>query len=124
VIATIWQDNNIIETDPWWEFSTSIEEFNHQCSNLIQVSQWKVEDESMSAWCPRKSKTGGLPIISYVIRKPEPLGKFIIFLFIFSLLHLTPFTTLFSLGTEFKNIACCRIGFILALEIQRGKEGM
>jgi len=72
----------------------------------------------MSAWCPRKS------IISYVIRKPEPLGKFIIFLFIFSLLHLTPFTTLFSLGTEFKNIACCRIGFILALEIQRGKEGM
>jgi hypothetical protein len=52
------------------------------------------------------------------------LGKFIIFLFIFSLLHLTPFITLFSLGTEFKNIACCRIGCILVLEIQRGKEGM
>jgi len=78
----------------------------------------------MSTWCPCKSKTGGLPNISYVIRKPEPLGKFIIFLFIFSLLHLTPFTTLFSLGTEFKNIACCRIGCILVLEIQRGKEGM
>jgi hypothetical protein len=52
------------------------------------------------------------------------LGKFIIFLFIFSLLHLTLFTTLFPLGTEFKNIACCRIGCILVLEIQCGKEGM
>ena len=27
-------------------------------------------------------------------------------------------------GTEFKNIACCKIGCLLALEIQRGKEGM
>jgi hypothetical protein len=42
--------------------------------------------------------------------------------FICSLLHLTPFTTLFPLGTEF--IACCRIGCILALEIQHSKEGM
>jgi hypothetical protein len=33
-------------------------------------------------------------------------------------------TFVFSLGTEFKNIACCRIGCILALEIQRGKKGM
>jgi hypothetical protein len=27
-------------------------------------------------------------------------------------------------GTEFKNIACCKIGCLLALELQRGKEGM
>ncbi len=28
------------------------------------------------------------------------------------------------LSTEFKKIACCWIGCILALEIQHGKEGM
>ena len=31
---------------------------------------------------------------------------------------------LFFSGTELKNIACCKIGCILALELQRGKEGM
>ncbi len=33
-------------------------------------------------------------------------------------------TILFFAGTEFENIACCKIGYLLALEIQRGKEGM
>jgi hypothetical protein len=37
-----------------------------------------VADESMSAWVPRTSKTGGLPNISFIKRKPEPLGKFIL----------------------------------------------
>ncbi len=122
LIATIWQDKNIKECDPWWEFSAAVKEFNQQPSDSIKASQWKVEDESMSAWCPRKSKTGGLPNISYVIRKPEPLGKF----FTCCCCSFTPLSNpfLFPLGTEFKNIACCRIGCILALEIQRGKEGM
>jgi len=30
----------------------------------------------------------------------------------------------YILGTEFKNIACCATGCLLALELQRGKEGM
>jgi hypothetical protein len=30
---------------------------------------------------------------------------------------------LFSI-TEFKSIACCKIGCLLALELQHGKEGM
>jgi hypothetical protein len=88
LIATIWQDRNIKESDPWWEFSAAVKEFNEQCSDLIKASQWKVEDESMSAWCPRKSKTGGLPNIFYVIRKPEPLGKFFILLLLFYSLFL------------------------------------
>ena len=122
LIPKIWQDKNIQDSDPWWEFSAAVKEFNQQRSDLITASKWKVEDESMSAWCPRKSKTGGLPNISYVIRKPEPLGKF----FTCCCCSFTPLSNpfLFPLGTEFKNIACCRIGCILALEIQRGKEGM
>jgi hypothetical protein len=33
-----------------------------------------VLDESMSAWRPRTTKHGGLPHISFVMQKPEPLG--------------------------------------------------
>ncbi len=54
----------------------------------------------MSSWRPRTTKLGGLPNISHVPRKPEPLG------------------------TEFKCVAEPESGCLLALEIQRGKEGM
>jgi hypothetical protein len=54
----------------------------------------------MSAWRPRKNKTGGLPNISFILRKPEPLG------------------------TEFKTMACSETGIMLYLEIQRGKAEM
>ena len=63
----------------------------------MQSSHVKVLDESMSAWCSRTSKNGGLPNISYIIRKPEPLG------------------------TEFKTVCCQLTGVMIWLEIQRGK---
>jgi hypothetical protein len=53
---------------------------------IIAASLFKLLDESMSAWCPRKTKTGGLPNISFILRKPEPLGK------------------------EFKSMACLETG--------------
>jgi hypothetical protein len=58
-----------------------VDEFNEHHQDLIQVSRWKVDDESMSARFPHKSKTGGLPNISYIIQKPEPLGMFFLFSF-------------------------------------------
>ena len=75
MIPAIWENPMVTETDPWWNFSQAVEEFNQQCQDKIKSSMWKTEDESMSAWCPQKTKCGGLPNISYVIRKPEPLGK-------------------------------------------------
>ena len=48
----------------------------------------------------RTTKTGGLPNLSFVTRKPEPLG------------------------TEFKNIVDGMTGAMLWLEIQEGKERM
>ncbi len=69
------------ELDLWREFSSAVQELHQQQRALIKASNWKVEDESMSAWCPRITKTGGLPNISYIIRKPEPLGIFLSFLF-------------------------------------------
>ena len=57
-------------------------------------------DETMCAWRPRQTKLGNLPNISYIIRKPEPLG------------------------TEFKTVCCPMTGVMTYMEIQRGKEGM
>ena len=54
----------------------------------------------MSAFRPRKTKTGGLPNISFLIRKPEPLG------------------------TELKDTGDMVIECIKALELQMGKERM
>ena len=35
---------------------------------------WTIIDEIRSAWWPRKTALGGLPNISEIKRKPEPLG--------------------------------------------------
>ena len=75
LIAKIWDTKERKDHDPWWGFSSAVDEFNLQRKKLVRCSNWIVADESMSAWCPRKSKTGGLPNISYICRKPEPLGK-------------------------------------------------
>ena len=54
----------------------------------------------MCAWRPRQTKLGRLPNISYIIRKPEPLG------------------------TEYKSICCPSTGVMTYMKIQRGKDGM
>ena len=54
----------------------------------------------MSAWRPRTTAPGGLPNISFVLRKPEPLG------------------------TEFKTVCCATTGVMSYMEIMRGKEGI
>jgi len=84
LIPRIWENPWVKESDPWWEFSGAVKEFNKQRRDLIMASNWKVEDESMSAWCPRKTKTGGLPNISYIIRKPEPLGNYFVLVFFYN----------------------------------------
>ena len=60
----------------------------------------KVLDESMSSWRPRTTATGGLPNISFIMRKPEPLG------------------------TELKTVCCAKTGVMTYMEIMRGAKGM
>jgi hypothetical protein len=59
----------------------------------------------MSAWRPRTTALGGLPNISFIARKPEPLGKFKIKIYyklrIFCFIKLT-FIKL-PTGTELKK---------------------
>jgi hypothetical protein len=61
--------------DPWWQFEDAILQFNNNRRLRVQSFPWLVVDESMSAWRPRTTATGGLPNISFIVRKPEPLGK-------------------------------------------------
>ena len=97
LVRYMYRDEDRRESDPWWEFVQAVEDFNENRRKTVAASLWKVFDESMSAWCPQTTKTGGLPNISFVERKPEPLG------------------------TEFKNVCCGITGIMLGLEIQRGK---
>ena len=60
--------------DPWYMISRLIDDFNNNRKKGVAASVIKVLDELMSAWRPRKNKTGGLPNISFILRKPEPLG--------------------------------------------------
>ena len=47
--------------------------FNAACKN-IAASFLKVGDESMSAIRFRTTAKGNLPHLSYILRKPDPLG--------------------------------------------------
>ena len=61
--------------EPWWQIRGAIDGFNKNRNLKISASALKVLDEIMCAYQPRKSKTGGLPHLSFVMRKPKPLGE-------------------------------------------------
>ena len=85
-------------TYEWRREKFLIDGFNGECN--IVASYLKVGDESMSTInFPMKAKWN-LPHLSYIFRKPEPLG------------------------TEFKTVACYVTGALLFIEVQRGKDGM
>ena len=73
--------------------------FNEACSNIAS-SYLKVGDESMSTIRFCTMSKGYLTHLSYIFRKPEPLG------------------------TEFETVACSVTEDFIFLGIQRGEEGM
>jgi hypothetical protein len=66
----------------------------------IITSLWDILDEAMSVFRPRSTETSKLPNISFILRKPEPLGS------------------------DFKCVACPVVGTMKCLEIQRGAKPM
>ena len=96
----IWEEEQHSNTDPWWKFSSAIDDFNAIRKEMILPSEIVAADESMSAFRPQTTKTGDLPNISFIARKPE------------------------NLGTEFKSGACPVLDVMMFLETQRGKGGM
>jgi hypothetical protein len=55
----IFVDNERKESDPWYEFSGIIDEFNDIPKSELTCSGWISLDKSMSAWRPRKTALGG-----------------------------------------------------------------
>lgn len=88
------------DDDPWWRFASAVEGFNKVRREKITTSLWDILDEAMSAFRPRSTATSKLPNISFILRKPEPLGS------------------------EFKCVACPVVGTMKCLEIQRGAKPM
>jgi len=68
-------ENDKKDTDPWFQFSSAVNEFNDITKNDINGSLWNSVDESMCAWRLQKTATRQLSNISFIVRKPEPLGK-------------------------------------------------
>ena len=92
-LPKIWQDNDqCFDTNPWSQFSPAIQNFNDIRKDLLLCSEIIPIDESMSAFRPQTTKRGGLPNISYIMRKPE------------------------NLGTEFKTVGTC-IQYIFVLSL-------
>lgn len=89
-----------LEVDPWWQFADYVRRFNQNRKENVLASLFQTTDETMSAFRPRKTKRGGLPNISFILRKSEPLGK------------------------EFKDLACIVTNVVTYLEIQRGVKLM
>ena len=91
------QEDN--DSDEWWKARFLIYGFNEACKDIAAISL-KVWDDSTIAvnfWTMTKGK---LPHLSYILRKPEPLGA------------------------EFNTVTCSSTGALLLIEVQRGKEGM
>ena len=93
-------DLSKVQTDQWAWFRKAVTDFNSNRKAVLQPGLVAVLDESMSAWKPRADKLGGLPNISFVMRKPKPLG------------------------TEFKASVDADIGIMIYMEIQEGKDPM
>jgi hypothetical protein len=63
------------EEDPWHPIGLLVDGFNDNRRAVFAASSTQTHDESMSAFRPRTTPTSRLPNISFILRKPEPLGS-------------------------------------------------
>ena len=59
----------------WDEIRAAVDGFNQKRKIYVSAAAMKVLDEMMCAWRPRRDKTGGIPHLSFIARKPKPFGK-------------------------------------------------
>ncbi len=86
-LPSIYEEESLKDSgDPWWKFAGAVTEFNLHHLKSINGSKVYVVDESMCAYQPRTTATGGLPNISFVERKARAFRFvflfYIVFLFI------------------------------------------
>ena len=88
-----------LKSNPWAQIDPWVKGFNEARKREIKPGSCVTPDESMYEW-KGKSGFGGLPHMSLIIRKPEPLG------------------------TELKTMCEGTFGIVIHLEIQKGKIKM
>ena len=91
--------DELLKTDAWAEFRWLLDGFNEVRKSEIHCSGKLNPDEAMFSW-KGKSGVGGIPHLSFVKRKPKPLGL------------------------ELKCVADAEIGVMLFMEIQEGAVRM
>jgi hypothetical protein len=88
------------QKDVWYMVNPVVKGFNENRRRTIRAGRVLTIDELMVAFRPRTSKRGGLPHLSFIMRKPKPPG------------------------TEFKCVADGSTGIMLFLELQEGAGRM
>ncbi len=84
-----------LKTNPWAQVDHWVKSFNEARLREIKIGSCVTPDEMMFEW-KGKSGVGGLPHLSYIKRKPKPLG------------------------TELKSVCEGTMGICVHVEIQRG----
>ena len=94
-----WENEELKEKgDSWWMVSQLIDDFNSNKKSTVWGSNDKLADEIMSVFWPQTTKTGNLPHLLFIHRKPE------------------------DLGTELKAICDAIAGIMIAVEIQQARK--
>ena len=93
-----WQRNKL-RLNPWAQIDNWVKGFNEARLREIKIGSCVTPDEMMLEW-KGKSGFGGLPHLSYIKRKPKPLG------------------------TELKSVCEGTMGICIHIEIQKGKLAM
>ena len=74
-MAFVFGDHNKkMQGDKWWQIAEGIDGFNENRKRVVLADILKLLDELMSAFKPQTTKTGDLPHLTHIKRKPEPLG--------------------------------------------------
>ena len=93
------EDKDQLRTNPWAQVDKWVRGFNHARLREICPGSNLTPDEMMLEW-KGKSGHGGLPHLSFIKRKPQPLG------------------------TELKSVCEGTFGMCVYIEIQKGKVRM
>lgn len=98
-VPYMWADEELkSKGESWWQIAQLCNEFNKCRREKVQSSNVRVAHESISALRPRIMKTGNLPHLSFVSRKPE------------------------DLGTEMKTATCPVLHIMEYIELVRGRK--
>jgi hypothetical protein len=68
--SSVYKDSSVKDYDPWWQFSGAVKEFNTSRLERLRGDKFNVVDESMCAYCPQTTRTGGQFNGYFVKRNP------------------------------------------------------